>query len=45
MDCCRRGAKEANLLEPSLVITTTIQLAGAVDERLYRAPPHWPGKN
>jgi hypothetical protein len=30
-------AKEANLVEPSLVITTTIQLAGAVDERLYRA--------
>jgi hypothetical protein len=33
-------AKEASLVEASLVITTTIQLAGAVDERSYRAPRH-----
>jgi hypothetical protein len=37
--------QEAGLVEPSLVIATTIQLRGAVDQRSYRAPRHWPGKN
>jgi hypothetical protein len=45
LHAARAMAKEACLVEPSLVIATTIQLPGAVDERSYRAPRHWPGKN
>ena len=45
LHAARAMAKEAGLVEPSLMIATTIHLPGAVYEPSYRAPWHWHGKN
>jgi hypothetical protein len=46
MDCCRRGdgqASEPGRAQPGNHYHHST--AGSVDERSYRAPRHWPGKN